>query len=150
MKEIQLTQGKVALVDDEDFEFISQWKWCFNGRYAVRSSSRTTGRKNVQMHRVLAKVQPGFQTDHINHDKLDNRKSNLRACSEIDNHYNVGKRANNTSGYKGVVAHYGKWGAQIKKDKKHFWLGVFATKIEAALAYNEAAKRYHGDFAVIN
>ena len=82
MKEIPLTRGKFALVDDEDYEWLSQWKWyCSTTGYAVR------GCKNriLYMHREIAKTKPGMLTDHINRNKLDNRKENLRFCSHREN-----------------------------------------------------------------
>lgn len=143
-KSIPLTQGKFALVDDEDFEYLNQWDWFFHSGYAKRTGLR--------MHNVIMCPQNGLEVDHINGDKLDNRRANLRVCTHSENMKNRKNNKDNTSGYKGVVFHSpsGKWQAQIGVNKKHYSLGLFDNKIDAAKAYDEAARKYGGAFANVN
>lgn len=147
MKRIALTQGKYALVDDEDYERLVQHKWYYNRGYAVRGAS-----PKILMHRVVNETPEGKETDHINMDKLDNRKSNLRTATRKQNAVNRGTQSNNTSGYKGVSWHKGsrKWCAYIIKDKKTKFLGYFKDKKQAALAHDNAALAAFGEFAVLN
>lgn len=145
MKKIPLTQGKFALVDDADFDFLSQWKWCFDGRYAVRAGS-------IRMHRVINKTPVGRDTDHINGDKLDNRRVNLRSCLHAENTRNLLKMAGKSSIYKGVTwdKSRNKWKAFLLKDYKAYNLGRFSSEEEAAIAYNNKAKEVFGRFSKLN
>lgn len=156
MAEIQLSQGKVALVDDSDFELLSQWNWCLSNGYAVRRGRKSDGtlcRRNIQMHRqILGITDSKVEVDHINHTKLDNRKGNIRVCTGSENHSNSELRKDSSSGYKGVSfdKSKAKWLSQIKKDGVNYCLGHFRTKEQSALAYNQAALRYFGEFALLN
>lgn len=153
MKEIQLTHGKVALVDDEDFEFLNQWKWCYhNGGYAVRADYTSGKHKLITMHRVVNKTLKDLQTDHINRNKLDNRKENLRSCTSSENNKNTTSRKGSTSKYLGVSSYKrsNKWKSNIWICGKSKHLGYYISEKEAALAYNEAALKYHGKFANLN
>jgi hypothetical protein len=148
MKEIPLTQGKVALVDDEDFEWLNQWRWyCNVGGYAVRN---LPGRKSEYMHRAVAKTSSGYETDHINHNRLDNQKSNLRICTGQQNHVNKLYKHIPNSGYRGVETRGRKYRAHISIDHKTISLGTFFDPEEAALAYDKAALKYFGEFAITN
>ena len=150
MKEIHLTQGKVAIVDDDDYEEISKHKWHYHhAGYAKRSVKHS---KALLMHREILNVPKGFETDHINGDKLDNRKENLRVCTPAENKYNRTFQSNNTSGYKGVAWNKAakKWFSKINAGGKIYCIGYFTDAKEAALAYNEAALRLHGEFANVN
>lgn len=156
MKKIKLTQGKYALVDDEDFEFLNQWKWFVKENhgnlYAVRQKYITHGVKNRKakrfyMHRQLLGF-PKKQIDHWNGNGLDNQRKNLRVCTSLQNSWNQKISLLNTSGYKGVHKRYKKlWQARISIKKKRISLGYFKNKKEAALAYNKAAKKYFGEYA---
>lgn len=146
MKKIPLTLGKFALVDDEDFEYLSQWKWCFDRRYATTWNSG----KMTRMHVFLFRRPKGMQVDHINGDKIDNRKCNLRIVTNSQNSQNRGARSDNTSGYKGVRSQRGKWRAEIKVNYQTINLGCYSTKEQAARAYDEAARKYFGEFARLN
>jgi hypothetical protein len=149
MKKIKLTQGKYALVDDKDFEYLNSFKWrAAKDRYtyyAVRSSKR----KTMSMHRAIMEITSKLQTDHINGNGLDNRRKNLRVCTHQENVINSRKQKNNTSGYKGVgwEKRRKKWIARITKSGKNKYLGQFDTAKQAYAAYCEAAKELHKDFA---
>tara|TARA_R110002126_G_scaffold2337_2_gene13445 strand:+ start:3380 stop:3886 length:507 start_codon:yes stop_codon:yes gene_type:complete len=158
MKEIQLTQGKVALVDDEDYEYLNQWKWYANkfGNifYAVKNIKIFKGKiRPVLMHRFLSNNKnTKMHTDHINGDGLDNRKINLRICTHSQNLMNRGASINNKTGYKGVSydKKQNKFKAQIGVNKKNITLLRTNNPIDAARAYNTAAQKYHGEFAQLN
>ena len=133
-KEIKLTQGKVAIVDDEDFSWLSQWKWRYNSHYAVRADYLDHKRiGDTQMHRLINDTPDGYDTDHINGDKLDNRRSNLRTATRSENNFNTPPPITNRSGFKGVWWHDGqkRWWAHIQINGKRSHLGSFTTKEEA-------------------
>ena len=102
------------------------------------------------MHHVILPLKDGLQVDHINGNRLDNRKENLRLVTKSQNMMNRGVQKNSTSGYKGVNEHQGKWRAYILENGKQKHLGVFEDKKEAARAYNKMAKLLHGEYAVLN
>ena len=157
MREIPLTQGKVALVDDEDFPDISQFKWyalkgglTFYARHALRCDGK---RDFESMHRRILKCKPGQRVDHENHNGLDNQKHNIRRCTRSENNRNRKKQKNPTSSeFKGV--HWdrcnGKWQAQIRKNGRNKHLGLFVSDVEAAHAYDVAARKIFGEFALTN
>lgn len=134
------------LVDDSDYGLLEEYSWCIavNG-YAV---ARVSG-KVVYMHRFLLQATKGQITDHINGNRLDNRRSNLRLCTSSENAKNQGIKINNTSGYKGVSfdKKRSKFHAYIKVNYKRKHLGYYDTATEAANAYSLGALKYHGDFA---
>ena len=151
MKKIKLTQNKYALIDDEDFEFLNQWKWSTSSKgYAVRKVQVGVGHKNrtfynIYMHRVVGNIPEELQTDHINHKKLDNRKNNLRAVTNQQNHFNMPLSSRNKTGYKGVYwfKRDKNWQAQITLNAKKIHLGYFDSKLNAIHARKEAEKIYH-------
>lgn len=145
MKHIKLTNGKETIVDDDDFEFLSQWRWSYTKGYAFRKDK---DRKTIYIHRVINKTPNNLITDHVNRNKLDNRKSNLRTATFGQNNLNSVRR--NKSGYRGVISHQGKWMATIKSNCKFKYLGIFNNKEEAALAYNQAAIKHFGKLANLN
>lgn len=159
-KEILLTQGMAAIVDDEDYDYLNQWKWYYRkskGKktgYALRNQSIGYGKqKNIQMHRVILGYSGAtLQVDHINSNGLDNRKANLRLCTPNGNIQNQGLRICNKTGFKGVYFRKDlkKWQVHITSDRKRIHLGYHEDKEAAALAYNEAALKYHGEFARLN
>jgi AP2 domain-containing protein len=153
MKTITLTKGLTALVDDSDYAWLSQYKWCADSDgYAVRSE-RTNGRKhNVSMHRLIMNAQPGQEIDHKDWNKVNNQRVNLRFASETENRHNTPLSSRNTSGYKGVswYKRHKKWEARIKIGKRNIRLGLYQSKEDAARAYNAAALEFIPDFAYIN
>ena len=142
---IHLTNGSVVLVDTEDVPKISMYQWSIARGYAVA----TINNKTTSMHRLIMDAKDGFVVDHINHNELDNRKSNLRVCTQSNNAMNRKKASNNTSGYIGVVfkKDCGKWEAFIRVDKKRKYLGLFETPELAHEARKEAEEKYFGEFA---
>lgn len=151
-KEISLTQGQVAIVDDEDFEWLSQWKWHVRkarGKYyAKRSGWVNSTYKNVHMHKVILGIEDQF-VDHKDGNPLNNTRSNLRIASSQQNSRNREKQSNNTSGCKGVswCKRRKKWQARIWIDRKEFHLGYFSVLKEASDAYDAAAILHFGEFA---
>ena len=154
---IPLTQNKFTLIDSEEYEKVSQYKWYLNSTgYAVRNEyTKVNGKwklKIILMHRVLLSAPKGKVVDHINNDSLDNRKNNLQICSQLENLRKKRMQKNNTSGYRGVswYKNLQKWSAEIWVDRKRINLGYFKDGNEAAKAYNQAAIKYFGKFAQIN
>jgi len=151
-----------ALVDDEDFDFINQWKWrAMNGKgltfYAVRTVWPLKGESfkkyNILMHRqILGLTKRDEQADHIDNNGLNNQRSNLRIATSSQNQSNRKAQQNGTSGYKGVswCARDKRWVAQICLLGKRKHIGNFKNKLDAAIAYNIEANRLHKEFAYIN
>jgi hypothetical protein len=153
MAEIPLTKGRVAIVDDDMYDYLNQWKWFYhvNG-YALRTYKENGKSKKERMHRAVINAPSGYDVDHINGNKLDNRKSNLRVATRSQNNYNKSVQSNSTSGFKGVSwsTQKNKWRARIHVDKQEINLGFFEYTIDAVMAYNEAAMKYHQSFAKLN
>jgi hypothetical protein len=155
---IPLGRDKFAKVDPEDYVWLSQFKWhCQMGAgkkcYASRTGPRDNNRrhKDILMHRVLGGTPEELVCDHINGDGLDNRKKNLRNCTQQENNMNARSREH-TSRFKGVYWYKRtrKYNAVIHKDGIRKSLGFFTSEIEAAKTYDEAAKEYYGEFAHLN
>src|SRR4030065_939634 len=103
MKEIKLTKGKVAIVDDEDYDWLMQWKWRINSiGYAMRTVKKNGKARKIFMHRVILNTPSDMCSDHANHNRLDNRRCNLRICTKQQNQANAPAPKNNRSGGKGV------------------------------------------------
>jgi len=158
-RRIPLTQGKYAIVDPEDYQRINKYRWYpvkgHNTVYAIRLDKWVKGRKRKSyfMHRQIMRVPDGMVCDHINGNGLDNRKANLRPGTYAQNSWNRAKtKVKSYSKYKGVSMRKKdrKWEAQICVNGKRIHLGRFKNQIEAAKAYDAAAKKYHGVFAVLN
>lgn len=156
MKMIPLTRGKFAKVDDRDFSRVSKFKWHLltaprsKAVYAARHEPGNHARL-ILLHREIL-GEPNGKVDHKNHDGLDCRRKNLREATNRQSAINVGLRADNSSGFKGV--HWRRdnkrWRAMISVGGKFIRLGHFSSAKEAALAYDRAAKKYHGVFAWLN
>jgi len=151
MKILYTQCGKEIKIDDEDFDYLSKRKWYYTvgaARMWINKNDSYTG--PTLMHRVIMNCNERIIfVDHINGDRLDNRKSNLRICSRIENNRNGKIRKNNTCGYKGVspVKSGKKFVAQISVNYKKIHLGHFNTAIEAHKAYTDAAIKYHREYA---
>ncbi len=150
---IPLTQGKFAVVDVEDYNWLAGYKWCVsqsgNSFYAMRNRCGT----KVLMHRQIMNASNGLLVDHIDGNGLNNRRSNLRLCTRYQNSCNSRPHRNNLySKYKGVRwdKRYNKWYAGIRKSGKQFFLGSFDNEIDAAKAYDKKAKELFGEFAYLN
>lgn len=159
MKKIVLTKGKFVLVDDSDYEWLSQWKWQYNvNGYATRGKYiKGSGRKNqrnslIYMHRIIMNTSEKMEVDHINGKGLDNRKSNLRNCTFSQNRMNSRVRKDSKSGYKGIrfVENRKKWYVSIATNRKRIFLGYYVNKTEAIESYNQAARKYFNEYALLN
>jgi len=149
---IPLTRGLFTIVDTKDYPSLSQYTWFAEGTpknyYAVRKENG----KSIKMHRQITNAPDHLVVDHIDHNGLNNRRSNLRLATFTQNCQNQRRLSHKTSKYKGVHWHKKnkKWAAQIASNKKTYRLGYFTNEIDAAHAYDRAAQKYHGDFASLN
>ena len=156
---IRLKRNKWVIVDEADFDKVRNDIWTYDPKnYAMRNLYKPN--KIIYMHRVLLEPIPdGFDVDHINGDGLDNRRSNIRACEHWKNLCNQNKKSSGcTSKYKGVSFrsdHYREKPWEVTLGSSHIekherMVGCYKTEIEAVLAYNEAAKKFYGEFARLN
>ena len=159
MKYIKLTRGYFTIVDDEDFDWLNQWKWSArkigNTVYAARSVKKPKSRNSVvvAMHREILGLKDRLEyCDHIDHNGLNNQRSNLRKCTPSQNIINIEKRAGTTSKFRGVCYYPNrdKFMAYISKDSRRHYLGWFHSEQDAAAAYNAKARELHGEFATMN
>lgn len=155
-KEVHLTKGYVATVDDEDYELVKRHTWRVQVRksgnaYAITHIRRPDGKQTtLSMHRLIVGVTDAkVQVDHINGDALDNRRVNMRTCTNAQNQRNKGTTSGNVSGVKGVSWHKrdNRWQANICVNLKSIHLGYFDIKSDAVAAYQIAAIKHHGEFA---
>lgn len=147
MKEIQIVEGGVALIDDEDFERVNQFKWHLSDKgYAVANHKGS----KIRMHRLVMGAIGDQVVDHREHNKLDNQKANLRITDRSGNACNRQPRQRGDLKYKGVYKNAGRYEARIKINQKPHYLGRFDTPEEAAIAYNTAASQLHGEMACLN
>jgi len=156
MKEIPLTRGYFALVDDEDYPYLSQFKWHASVEKvgyvrAVRKLPTLNGKRGKMfMHRELMGSPANLFVDHKDGDALNKCKSNLRICDQAQNSRNRSKSKNNTTGYCGVSRHGKKFQASITINSDRLYLGMYDTCVWAAIAYDQAAIECHGEFARLN
>ena len=170
MKTINLTKGQVALVDDDDYDWLMQWKWMANlskgdfyairavtlGHYKVQTLIGLPRQKILRMHRIIMNAPEGFEVDHKDRNTLNNQRKNLKICTHGENQLN--QRNWGRSKFRGVnlapSKHNGKihprLTAQINIIGKIIHLGCFKTEEDAARKYDEAAKNIHGDLANLN
>jgi len=156
MKEIILTHEKVTIVDDEDYEKLAGYKWHAakdrHTYYAVRGVWINGKVVTLRMHREILGLShgDGKLTDHENRNGLDNRRKNIRIATRSLNGHNRDTQKNNTTGYVGVSRHYDKWKARIKVNGTSISCGDHVSPLIAAVAYDEAAIKYHGETARLN
>lgn len=156
MKQITLPNGKVALVDDEDFERVNAYKWgvlitkgkAYVWRYVYSGGKR----KGVYLHREIMDTPQGMSVDHIDGDGLNNQKSNMRNCTHQENLFNERKKAKTSSIFKGVWWDNARkrWAASLRLNGKTIHLGRYDDEVEAALAYNSAAIKNFGKYSNLN
>ena len=148
---IPLTQGRSAIVDAEDFAWLSEWSWFFDNGYAVRNHRSNGRRFLLRMHRAILRAPDGQQVDHVNGDRLDNRQCNLRFCTPSQNAQNRVLRADSGYGFKGVGRLWDHpYCARIVVHGKQLFLGSFDSPEDAARAYDVAAVEHFGAFARTN
>lgn len=150
MKKIKTSNGQYALVDNEDYDTTSRYKWHITAKGYVVTRPYDNGKKLtiLWMHRMINNTPKGFVTDHVNHNKLDNRRSNLRTATDAQNMQNRSINANNKTGYKGVhLTPSGRYRSRIRHNKTGIHLGMFDTPRQAYLAYRRKAKELWGEFA---
>ena len=160
MKRIKLTQGKSALVDDADYEYLSNYKWTAASErsgnfYAIRHSPTKNGKRHtIQMSRQILGLEHGDKRDidHIHHNTLNNQRDNIRICTRRQNQMNQKPQRNKSSIFKGVSWFKAnkKWGTYIRIDGKLKHLGLFTDEEAAAKAYDMAAEKYFGEYACLN
>lgn len=155
--QIPLTKGMYAIIDKEDYNLVSKYKWRVssiqNKRfYASTEIYRREKSIHLLMHRFIMDAPKGMHVDHINHNTLDNRRSNLRICTRSQNYMNRLPYHGKSSIYKGVswLSTKNRWEASIKRDGKNIYLGRFMDEKEAAFAYDVAAMELFGEFAFLN
>ena len=156
MKQIKLTQGQVAIVDDEDFAILSLHKWYAHRDgytfYALRKSPMIKGvRHTIRMHRVILNAPTEQQVDHRDRNGLNNQRSNLRLCTNAQNRHNCGNFPH-SSRFKGVSWKVSKqrWYVGLRHEDKHIYIGAYKDERTAARAYNQKAKELFGEFARLN
>jgi hypothetical protein len=146
---IILSNGARCLVDESDSQSVQRFNWYQDGHGYAHTQSNY---KFIKMHRLITGAKPGEEVDHVNGNRLDNRRANLRICSRTENARAFQKKRIGTSTYRGVsfCRPTGRWRAQITVNKKSINLGRYFSDADAALAYNTAALEFFGEFAVLN
>lgn len=150
MKELLLKTGQICLVDDVDYPLLNKYTWYYqrnsNGNEYVGTMINN---KKVYIHRLIMDARRGKVVDHINNNGLDNRRSNLRLCNQSSNLANS-KARKGSSRFKGVSRFRGRWRAYIMLNNKQKSLGVYDYEIDAAKAYNKAARELFGEYSKLN
>ncbi len=148
-KEIPLTKGLSAIVDEEQFEYLNQWKWhAMNGGKHFYAARRVGKGPMILMHRLLMNAEKGQMIDHKDRNSLNNCLSNLRFCTKQQNGINCGPKRKAI--YKGVFKNKQRWSSMLQKDGICYYLGSFETREIAAMEYDKKAKEFYGEFAYLN
>lgn len=153
MKEIELTQGQITLVDDDKYDWLMQYKWhASDGKRGTFYAESKINGKKIRLHQLLLPCAYGYEPDHKDGNGLNNQMNNLRKSTHYQNQCNSGIRSNNVSGYKGVYWRKDtkKWKSVINFHYKEINLGYFDNPEEAARAYDKKAKELNGEFAWLN
>lgn len=146
-------KGYEVLIDIDMLQDFLRYRWSVDTKYKIVQAGvgSRPNRHTLRLHHLVMGHPPdGKETDHINHNCLDNRRANLRFVTSSQNSMNSRLRINNTTGFKGVSRKRNGWGAQIQFNYKKRYLGTFKIKIEAARAYNQAAQKLFGEYAHLN
>jgi len=150
-KKILITRGQIVIVDEQDYQELSQYRWYLIDGFAARTIKKDNKRTTIYMHRVIMDAPIGISVYHINHNKLDNQRENLRL---VKGSARMHRRPSvkHSSKYRGVYwcKDKRKWIAEIKVYKKQIRLGRFEVEKDAAVAYDEAARKYYGSLARTN
>lgn len=147
MKRIPLTKGKYAFVDDADYEWLNQWKWCYQqSGYAVRYAYRP--KRQIYMHKLILPSKKPLVSDHIDGNSLNNQRINLRTCTHRQNSWNSVKRKKGQSKYKGVTWSFK--GSTYLTQVNYTRIGIFKNEIHAAIAYDLWAKDIYREYAKTN
>ena len=154
VKQIPLTQGKFALIDDADYEWLNKWKWYAHKRGHTYYAERKVRDQTILMHRIIISVPSRTEIDHISRNGLDNRRSNLRFCTCSENQWHQRLRIDNKTGFKGVsIARFPSqrlYRVRIQVNNKRVHIGFYRSAEIAAQAYDDAATRHFGNFALTN
>lgn len=150
--ELTLSNGAITIIDEEDVSIVEGYQWTNVAGYAGRVEKKNGVRKSIKLHREIVKCPRGSVVDHINGDTLDNRKVNLRICTQAENIRNSTKHSRKEyTRYKGIFKKSsGNWTAMIQVNKKSYHLGSFKYEEDAAFAYDKAAEKLHGGYAKLN
>ena len=151
VRRIPITRGKFALVDADDYYRLVKFPWLANKSSSTFYAARTRNRKKLMMHRVIMNPPGHLFVDHIDHNGLNNCRSNLRLCTPAQNRYNLISKTGNSK-YKGVhwKSSRKKWSTAIQLNRKIYHIGCFDNEIAAAKAYDKRAEQLHGEFACLN
>lgn len=153
MKSIPLSKGQIAMIDDEDYERVSEFKWYAlwnkdtQSYYAARSAGGRINKHIEYLHRFIMQTPKGMICDHRNHNTLDDRKSNLRNCTPAQSSLNTRMSTRNTTGHRCITLRRNKYRVVIKADTKTIFDRVFPTLDEAIVFRDKAIAKHHGDFA---
>jgi hypothetical protein len=152
---IRLSKDYFTIIDSEDLPRVSKYKWhttTVNKYNKPRAVCSFKGRKTLKLSRLIMNAPDNMVVDHINGNPLDNRKCNLRICSQRENMLNRNLNRNNKSGYKGVSwsKRDNKWLSELQTNNKSYYLGIYKDKIEAAKAYDKKAIEFFGEYAKTN
>lgn len=152
-REITLANGQIALVDDVDYKRLRKFRWHASPQkhttYAVFCLPTRGGKRTIYMQNFLLRPAPGYVVDHVNHDGLDCRRSNLRIATEAQNGFNR-RSAGNRTGFRGVIKRGSKFWAAVAAYGQRYRAGPFDDAVGAANAYDALARKVHGEFAVLN